>query len=131
MSDDFNTPEALASLFGLVREMNILKDRAVKEGGISKKALESYKEAKETLHKIGKDIFGLFDSLQPCVEVEEIKVEKKEEEFDKELIETLLEVRNVARKQKIFEIADLIREKLSQQGIVIEDTPVGTKWKKK
>jgi len=131
MSDDFNTPEALASLFTLVREMNILRDKAVKSGGISKKALESYKEASDVLHSIGKEIFGLFDSLQPCIEVEEIKVEKAEEKIDTQLVEALIEVRNKARKEKQFEIADYIREKLSQLGIVIEDTPVGTKWKKK
>ncbi len=111
--------------------MNILKDKAVKEGGISKKALTSYKEAADLIHNICKDMFGLFDSLQPCVEVETVKIEEKEEKIDEELIETLLEVRNIARKQKMFDIADLIRDKLSQQGIIIEDTPVGTKWKKK
>ncbi|WP_456464717.1 cysteine--tRNA ligase [Persephonella sp.] len=139
MSDDFNTPEALASIFGLVREMNILKDRAVKEGGISKKALESYKEAKDVIHKIGRDIFGLFDSLQPCIEKEElieVAVEKtaeleQMEKEEKELIQMLIEIRNIARKQKNFEIADMIRDRLSEQGIILEDTPVGTKWKKK
>jgi cysteinyl-tRNA synthetase len=131
MSDDFNTPEALASIFGLVREMNILKDKAVKNEGISKKALESYKEAAESIHKLGRDIFGFFDSLQPCIKTEEIKTEKKEEgKVDEELVETLLEVREKARKEKQFALADLIRDKLAKLGIIIEDTPVGTKWKK-
>ncbi len=133
MSDDFNTPEALAALFGLVREMNILKNKAVKEEGISKKALESYKEAAEVIHNIGKEIFGLFDSLQPCIEVEDLEEEKKEKELvkiDEELVETLLEVREKARKEKQYALADYIRDKLSEMGIIIEDTAVGTKWKK-
>ncbi|MBX0313062.1 MAG: cysteine--tRNA ligase [Sulfurihydrogenibium sp.] len=130
MSDDFNTPEALASLFGLVREMNILRDKAIKHGGISKKALESYKEAAKTLHDIGRDIFGLFDSLQPCVKQEEIKVKEKEENINEDLIQVLIEAREKARKEKQFAIADLIRDKLAEKGIILEDTPFGTKWKK-
>ncbi len=130
MSDDFNTPEALASLFGLVREMNILKDKAIKEGGISKKALESYKEAAETLHNIGRDIFGLFDSLEPCIKEETIEIKEKEEKIDEDLINILIQIREKARKEKQFSIADEIRDKLAEKGIVLEDTPFGTKWKK-
>jgi len=130
MSDDFNTPEALASIFTLVREMNILKDKAVKEGGISKKALASYKEAADTIHNLCRDIFGLFDSLKPCVKEEKIEIEQKEEKLDEELINTLIEVREKARKEKQYALADFIRDKLSEKGIIIEDTPVGTKWKK-
>jgi cysteinyl-tRNA synthetase len=130
MSDDFNTPEALAAIFGLVRAMNNLKNEAVKQGGISKKALQSYKEAADTIHQIGRDIFGLFDSLQPCVEVEKVEAKKEETEIDKDLIEALIEVRNKARKEKNYSLADYIRDKLKDLGIVIEDTPVGTKWKK-
>ena len=131
MSDDFNSPEALASIFKLVREMNILKNRAVKEGGISKKALQSYREASENIYKILRDIFGLFDSLQPCIEVEGIKEKSvAESKIDENLVEMLLEVRNKARKEKNYQLADYIRDKLNELGIVIEDTPVGTKWKR-
>ncbi|RMA97321.1 cysteine--tRNA ligase [Hydrogenothermus marinus] len=131
MSEDFNTPEALASLFGLVREMNILKDKAVKEGGISSKALKSYKEAADTIYNIARDIFGFFDSLKPCIEVEEIKNIEKEKSFiDEELIQLLIDIRNKARKDKNFQLADYIRDSLKEKGIILEDTPVGTKWKK-
>ncbi|MCX7737950.1 MAG: cysteine--tRNA ligase [Hydrogenothermaceae bacterium] len=130
MSDDFNTPEALASLFALAREMNTLKDRAIRKGGISEKVLESYKEAADSLHNICRDIFGLFDSLQPCIKTEEINVEKKEERLNEDIIQVLLDVREKARKEKQYSIADYIRDKLNEKGIVIEDTPVGPKWKK-
>jgi len=131
MSDDFNTPEAFAAIYGLVREMNILKDKAVKEGGISKKALISYKDAADFIYKTTKDIFGFFDSLKPCTDVEEVKqIEKEKSQIDEELIALLIDVRNKARKQKQFEIADYIRDTLQEKGVVLEDTPVGTKWKK-
>lgn len=131
MSDDFNTPEAFAAIYGLVREMNILKDKAVKEGGISKKALQSYKEAADLIYKITRDIFGFFDSLKPCIDIEEVKqIEKEKSAIDEELIEILIEVRNKARKEKKFDIADYVRNSLKSKGIILEDTPVGTKWKK-
>jgi len=131
MSDDFNTPEAFAAIYGLVREMNILKDKAVKEGGISKKALQSYKEASDLIYKTTRDIFGFFDSLKPCVDIEEVKqIQQEKSAIDEELIEILIEVRNKARKEKKFDIADYIRDTLKEKGIILEDTPVGTKWKK-
>ncbi|HIQ25098.1 MAG TPA: cysteine--tRNA ligase [Persephonella sp.] len=131
MSDDFNTPEAFAAIYGLVREMNILKDKAVKEGGISKKALQSYKEAADLIYKTTRDIFGFFDSLKPCIDIEEVKqIEKEKSAIDEELIEILIEVRNKARKEKKFDIADYVRNSLKSKGIILEDTPVGTKWKK-
>lgn len=131
MSDDFNTPEAFAAIYGLVREMNILKDKAVKEGGLSKKALQSYKEAADLIYKTTRDIFGFFDSLKPCVDIEEVKqIEKEKSAIDEELVEILIEVRNKARKEKKFDIADYIRDSLKEKGIILEDTPVGTKWKK-
>jgi len=131
MSDDFNTPEAFAAIYGLVREMNILKDKAVKEGGISKKALNSYKEAADFIYKTTKDIFGFFDSLKPCTDVEEVKqIEKEKSQIDEELVTILIDVRNKARKEKQFGIADYVRDTLKEKGIILEDTPVGTKWKK-
>ncbi len=130
MSNDFNTPEALAAIYSLVREMNIFKDKAVKEGGISKKALASYKEAADTIYNITKDIFGFFDSLKPCIELPEHEIRKSEKNVDEELINMLIEIRNKARKDKNFELADYIRDTLKDKGIILEDTPVGTVWKK-
>ncbi|MFN3788262.1 MAG: cysteine--tRNA ligase, partial [Sulfurihydrogenibium azorense] len=50
------------------------------------------------------------------------KIDEKQAELIKE--------RDKARKEKQFSIADTIRDKLAEKGIVIEDTPFGTKWKK-
>ena len=41
-----------------------------------------------------------------------------------------MEVRSRARKEKQFELADFIRDRLKELGIALEDTPAGTKWKR-
>jgi cysteinyl-tRNA synthetase len=54
---------------------------------------------------------------------------KKEESLD-EGIEKLIEQRQQARKEKNWALADKIRDDLKAQGIVLEDTPQGVKWKR-
>jgi len=54
---------------------------------------------------------------------------KKEESLDSE-IEKLIEERQKARKEKNWALADKIRDDLKQQGIILEDTPEGVKWKR-
>jgi cysteinyl-tRNA synthetase len=46
-------------------------------------------------------------------------------------VEALIEERNAARKNRDFKRADEIRNQLSERGILLEDTPQGTKWKRK
>jgi len=54
-----------------------------------------------------------------------------EKEPDSRLIDILIEVRTMARREKRFDIADFIRSRLEEIGVEIEDTPAGTKWKRK
>jgi cysteinyl-tRNA synthetase len=54
---------------------------------------------------------------------------EKENSLDDE-IEVLIEKRQQARKNKDFALADEIRDKLKAQGIILEDTPTGVKWRK-
>ncbi|HNU80496.1 MAG TPA: cysteine--tRNA ligase, partial [Bacillota bacterium] len=54
---------------------------------------------------------------------------KKEESLDSE-IEKLIEERQKARKEKNWALADKIRDDLKEQGIILEDTPEGVKWKR-
>ncbi|WP_461829936.1 cysteine--tRNA ligase, partial [Aquifex sp.] len=133
LSDDFNTPEALSFVFKLVGELNKVKNRAYAEGKIKKQELEAYEFAAKSLLNTLKKIFGLLEDLYPECEVERV-VEKELEAgqvFDEKLIEILIEARNIARKEKVFTVADYIRDKLKELGIILEDTPAGTKWKKK
>ena len=107
MDDDFNTADAIAAVFDLVKFANT----SVSE--TSSKAFAEDLQAK---------IQGLCDILG-------IITEKKEELLDAD-IEQLIEERQVARKAKNFARADEIRNELLEKGIVLEDTREGVKWKR-
>ena len=107
MDDDFNTADAIAAVFDLVKFANT----SVSE--TSSKAFAEDLQAK---------IQGLCDILG-------IITEKKEELLDAD-IEQLIEERQAARKAKNFARADEIRNELLEKGIVLEDTREGVKWKR-
>ncbi|MBE6836097.1 MAG: cysteine--tRNA ligase [Ruminococcaceae bacterium] len=106
MEDDLNTADALAAIFELVRDINI----NVIENNASKAAVEY--------------AVSLFDTLTGVLG---IVYNRKEENLDEE-IESLIEQRNEARKNRDWATADRIRDELKEQGIVLEDTPQGVKW---
>ena len=107
MDDDLNTADALASIYDLVRDINIiLKGKASSE--IIEYATEEFDELTGVL--------GLVYN-------------RKKETLDID-VEKLIEERNQARKNKDFALADKIRDGLKAQGIILEDTPQGVKWHK-
>ena len=107
MEDDFNTADAIAAVFDLVKFANTTADAA---------------GSKEYLG-------ALYDLLVKLTDVLGLTVEKKEEILDEE-IEALIEERQAARKAKNFARADEIRGELAAKGIVLLDTREGVKWKK-
>ncbi len=107
MDDDFNTADAIAAVFDLVKFANTNVSET------SSKAFAEELQAK---------IQGLCDILG-------IITEKKEELLDAD-IEQLIEERQAARKAKNFARADEIRNELLEKGIVLEDTREGVKWKR-
>ena len=107
MEDDFNTADAVSSVFELVKYANTTA------------TAESSKEYLENLLAL---IVKLTDVLGLIVE--------KEEELLAEDIEKLIEERQAARKEKNFQRADEIRNELLEKGIILEDTREGVKWKK-
>ena len=109
LDDDLDINTALASLFEFIREVNKLID----ENKLSK---QEARMVRELMLKFDK-VLGV------------IGEEEKEEELPKEIME-LIRKREEARKRKEWEIADQIREKLREMGIIIEDTPTGTKWRR-
>ncbi len=107
MDDDFNTADAIASVFELVKYINTTAD-----GNRSKEYLDS-----------------LYERLFKLTDVLGIIIERKEEMLDEE-IEAMIEKRQAARKERNFALADQIRDELLQKGIILEDTREGVKWKK-
>ncbi|WP_432404560.1 cysteine--tRNA ligase [Wukongibacter sp. M2B1] len=106
MDDDLNTADGIAAIFEMVKEMNTkINDDASKE--LIEKACNLFRELTEVLGIV-------------C---------KEKESLDDE-IERLIEERQKARKERNFALADKIRDDLKAQGIVLEDTPQGVKWKR-
>jgi cysteinyl-tRNA synthetase len=106
MDDDFNTADGISAIFEMIRAINTL----VAEN-LSKADLEA-------IYDIYRELVGLMGFLVP------------EEEGDSAWIDELIEERLQAKKAKNYARADEIREELKAKGIVLEDTPNGTKWKR-
>jgi len=109
MGDDFNTPDAITAVFELVSEANA----AIAGGSASAKLLGRIDE--------------LFQEMDAILG---ILTEEGEDLLDEE-IERLIVERTEARKARNFARADEIRDLLAAQGIVLEDTPQGIRWKRK
>ena len=108
MDDDFNTAGALGILFELVRAINTARD-----AGADAMQLTS---AQETLRELA-HVFGLRLS------------EKTGSEGADKFIGLLVEVRSEVRKQKLWPLSDLIRDRLKELGVTIEDSKEGTSWR--
>jgi cysteinyl-tRNA synthetase len=111
LNDDLNTAEALAAAFEYVRDANSAMD----SGEFRK---ENARGALEFLARFD----AVFDVLAPTVQTNAIT--------DSE-VESLIAERAAAKKAKEFARADAIREQLLQQGIILEDTKGGVRWKRK
>ncbi len=117
MDDDFNTAKALGILFEVVKEGNLLRDRALREGKLTK-------EEKLSLIDAVNFVEGSLKTLGFKLETGEVKG------IEEELIKLLIEVRGELRKKKEFALADLIRDRLKELGIALEDLPTGTVYKR-
>jgi cysteinyl-tRNA synthetase len=111
LNDDLNTAEALAAVFEYVRDANSAMDAGGFRAGNAAAALEFLQQ-----------FDAVFDVLAPTVQTNQIG--------DSE-IESMIEERTAAKKAKNFARADQIREQLLGQGIVLEDTKSGVRWKRK
>ncbi|WP_119026531.1 cysteine--tRNA ligase [Acinetobacter soli] len=118
MRDDFNTPEAMAVLFELIRELN----RAVKEEQ-SDLATTLYSTLRTLTDILGLVQHHVDDFLKSTIGHEDSGLSDSE-------IETLIQQRADAKKAKDFAGADAIRKSLLDSGIVLEDTRQGTVWRR-
>jgi cysteinyl-tRNA synthetase len=109
MDDDFNTAGALAALFELVRAINTARDAGV--------GAEPFVAAQHTLRELAA-VLGL--NLEPP---------QAQAQEAAPFIELLIELRAELRKAKQFALADMVRARLTDLGITLEDGPQGTRWK--
>lgn len=106
MEDDFNTADAISAIFELVKLSNVTAEGSGKEY-----------------------VQYLYDTIVKLCDILGIITEKEEELLDAD-VEALIEERQAARKAKNFVRADEIRDILAAQGIILEDTRAGVKWKR-
>lgn len=106
MDDDFNTADGIAVIFDLVRDINT---------NISLTSAKSIIQAALDLLNELTGVLGLLN--------------KDKEALDQE-IEDLIQQRQQARKDKNYQLADEIRDKLKNMDIILEDTPQGVKWRR-
>ena len=120
MDDDFNTGLATGAMFELAKAINVYYNDVHSGIGFNKASLEKAGKAFKTIL----DILGI-------LEKEWKKTEAYDDKDYNDLMNVILAVRQSARKAKQYQLADEIRDKLGEIGIVIEDTPTGARWKKR
>jgi cysteinyl-tRNA synthetase len=108
MDDDFNTPLALAALYELVKAVNTARDQG---------ATDEQLQSAQTMLRELTGVLGL-------------RLQEKQGSGDADkFIELLVEVRSEVRKQKLWSMSDLIRDRLKELGVILEDSKEGTKWR--
>jgi cysteinyl-tRNA synthetase len=112
MDDDFNTSKAIAVLFDLAKAAN-----TVYKDDLNRRLIGA---AQRELADLGK-VLGLF-----CTSREETT-----DGLVDPVLDGIVEVRNTLRAERDFRAADLIRERLEEAGVKLEDKPEGTVWKRK
>ena len=112
MSDDLNSPVAIAVLFEAVRMINLLREgkEQITSGDLT--TFSSF------MYTFTSDVLGIAPEQQ-----------KGKEENTKMLIDAMLRIREEARKRKDFYTSDRIRDELTKLGIEIMDTKDGIEWK--
>ena len=111
LNDDLNTAEALAAVFEYIRDANSAMDAGLFLAGNAAAALQFLAE-----------FDCVFDVLKPSV---------KEGELSDAEVEARIAERTAAKKARNFALADQIRDQLLAQGIILEDTKSGIRWKRK
>jgi cysteinyl-tRNA synthetase len=118
MDDDFNTPEALAVLFDVASEVNRLRHAEPEKAALMAGLLKSLAS-----------VLGLLER-DPEQFMQAGVISEVGNGFDAEHIEMLIAERLAARKMKDFKRSDAIRDELKAAGVILEDGPQGTLWRR-
>jgi cysteinyl-tRNA synthetase len=114
IESDLNTAGALAAMFDLVRDAN----KAIDEKRFGRADAEAVRRAFDDFDRVlGVVSLRRAEDARPPVPIDEI--------------ERLIEERNAARRRRDFAAADRVRNDLAARGILLEDNPAGTRWKRK
>jgi len=115
MDDDFNTPQAVAVIFDFVKEVNkvILSNQSVQP--------DFFIKVKDFLIKTAQDILGIIDFSG---------IASSDGKLESELIELLINLRNEAKQEKNYNLADKIRKSLNELGIELKDSKEKTTFNK-
>jgi cysteinyl-tRNA synthetase len=117
MDDDFNSPQAIAVLFDLSREVNALLSLETRFTVASLQKIETlFKE-------LGGSVLGVIPDVSGPALSADVKLES-------DLVQLLVDLRGEVRTQKLWGLSDKIRDGLKKVGIVLEDKKDGTVWRK-
>jgi len=114
MDDDFNTPQALATLFDLTKEVNVLLNSGESLSRGTLKAID------DLYRELGGNILGLIPDRLP---------EETRAGLENALMQILIDLRQEFRQARDWARADAIRNRLAEIGIALEDSPEGTRWR--
>jgi cysteinyl-tRNA synthetase len=110
MDDDFNTRRAIEAMFEMARATN----RAMGDKTLTKKGAERYLALLDEFN-------GILNILPPAAAADDSM---------EDVMSILIDLRSELRKRKMYDMADLIRDRLKEAGIVLEDSADGVKWKR-
>ncbi|MBN1639008.1 MAG: cysteine--tRNA ligase [Ignavibacteriales bacterium] len=115
MDDDFNTPQAVATIFDFVRDIN--------------KELSSNNKISKTF--VGDSINFLKNTAQHVLGIIDLEKEDKSEDIElvEDLINILTSIRKKAKAEKLYAFADDIRDRLNEIGVILQDGKNGTEFK--